>query len=92
MTFPKLWDQSLYLMESWVGLGAEYAVTRSLVFMMLAEGYSTLIHIPFELYSTFVIEERFGFNKQTLLVKQLKLASSLTAANYLPLVIFHRFD
>jgi STE24 endopeptidase len=27
---------------------------------------STLIQIPFSLYSTFVIEERHGFNKQTL--------------------------
>jgi STE24 endopeptidase len=30
--------------------------------------YETFIHLPFGLYSTFVIEERHGFNKQTLLL------------------------
>ena len=68
----KLWDVSLSVMEQ-VGLNAEYGVTRSIVFMMLAEGYSILIHVPFDLYATFVIEESFGFNKQTLLVPTLYL-------------------
>lgn len=40
-------------------------VIRGLLFvglLLLARG---ILHIPFDLYSTFVIEERFGFNKTT---------------------------
>jgi STE24 endopeptidase len=36
------------------------------VFLLLGMLYETVIHIPWELYFIFVIEERHGFNKQTL--------------------------
>jgi hypothetical protein len=51
----------------WAGLG-ESEMWQSIVFIVIAEFYSTFIHLPFELYSTFVIEQQFGFNKQTLSV------------------------
>ncbi len=40
-------------------------ILQGLLFMALLYLGSTLISIPFELYDTFVIEERFGFNKMT---------------------------
>jgi STE24 endopeptidase len=60
----------LGLVESWaralagmVGLGA--IATGALFFFALAAASGTLA-LPFDLYSTFVIEERHGFNRQTL--------------------------
>ena len=41
-------------------------ILQGLLFMALLYVGSTLINIPFELYDTFVIEEKFGFNKTTL--------------------------
>ena len=54
-------------MAQWAGLG-DSELWQSVAFIVIAELYSTLIHLPFELYSTFVIEQQFGFNKQTLSV------------------------
>jgi STE24 endopeptidase len=42
----------------------EYLV--SLSFMGINIVYENVVHLPFSLYSTFVIEQRHGFNKQTL--------------------------
>ena len=35
-----------------------------MLFMIFNTIYSTITSLPFSLYSTFVIEERHGFNKQ----------------------------
>ncbi|MBQ0025613.1 MAG: M48 family metallopeptidase [Bacteroidales bacterium] len=40
-------------------------VVRTLIFWGIFYLISWLINIPFDIYSTFVIEERFGFNKTT---------------------------
>lgn len=61
---PLLWDYSFTLCEKF---GYEdYEVIHSLVFTMLMVVINSVLGLPFELYSTFVIEERHGFNKQTL--------------------------
>ncbi len=44
----------------------ESEIFSSLVFALLAFGIDTLINLPWELYGTFVLEERHGFNRQTL--------------------------
>jgi STE24 endopeptidase len=62
---PLLWHASVPVLE-WLGLDGTSQLLRSLVFMVIMEGVQTAAHIPFTLYSTFVIEEKFGFNKQTL--------------------------
>lgn len=46
------------------GLGSEYEITQSLVFLMLATLFSAVTGLPWSLYSTFVIEEKHGFNQQ----------------------------
>jgi STE24 endopeptidase len=84
---PLLWGVSADLAR-WADLG-ESEVLQSIVFVVIAELYSTLIHLPFELYSTFVIEQKFGFNKQTLalfFVDQLK-SLGLMAVIGLPLLV-----
>ncbi|XP_071498680.1 CAAX prenyl protease 1 homolog [Diadema antillarum] len=62
---PFLWMAAGKVMGH-IGLGTEYEITQSVVFMLLASIFSTIVGLPWVLYSTFVIEERHGFNKQTL--------------------------
>lgn len=46
------------------GLGSEYEITQSLVFLTLATLFSALTGLPWSLYNTFIIEEKHGFNQQ----------------------------
>lgn len=48
------------------GIITENAILQGLLYMSLLYVGSTLTSLPFELYDTFVIEEKFGFNKMTL--------------------------
>jgi len=50
------------------GYGTEYEIVQSNVYCALLLVLSSIPSIPFSLYSTFVIEERHGFNKTTPLV------------------------
>ncbi|CAL1531659.1 unnamed protein product [Lymnaea stagnalis] len=62
--FPALWNlASLTLLKLGIPQGE---IGQSLVFMLIAMLFSTVTSLPWSLYSTFVIEERHGFNKQTL--------------------------
>lgn len=62
---PFLWRISGNLTARF-GLGPEYEISQSLVFLMLATLFSALTGLPWSLYNTFVIEEKHGFNQQTL--------------------------
>jgi STE24 endopeptidase len=62
---PSLWQLSGVFLQR-VGVDASSDVMRAMVFLVIMEGTQMVFHIPFNLYSTFVIEERFGFNKQSL--------------------------
>ncbi|XP_077415078.1 CAAX prenyl protease 1 homolog [Vanacampus margaritifer] len=48
------------------GFGPEYEITQSLVFLTLATLFTAFTGLPWSLYNTFVIEEKHGFNQQTL--------------------------
>ncbi|XP_048239837.1 CAAX prenyl protease 1 homolog [Haliotis rufescens] len=48
------------------GYGADYEILQSVVFTIIWMLYSTFTSLPWSLYSTFVVEEKHGFNKQTL--------------------------
>ncbi|KAF9917511.1 hypothetical protein BX616_000770 [Lobosporangium transversale] len=63
---PWLWGLSGNIMFKVTGYGKEYEITQSIMFFVVLSIISTVISLPFSLYSTFVIEERHGFNKQTL--------------------------
>uniref|UniRef100_A0A8C5LIZ4 CAAX prenyl protease n=1 Tax=Jaculus jaculus TaxID=51337 RepID=A0A8C5LIZ4_JACJA len=62
---PYLWRVSGRFC-GYAGFGAEYEITQSLVFLLLATLFSALTGLPWSLYNTFVIEEKHGFNHQTL--------------------------
>ncbi len=40
-------------------------IVQALVFFGIVAGISSLIGLPFDIYETFVLEEKFGFNKTT---------------------------
>ncbi|XP_026141797.1 CAAX prenyl protease 1 homolog [Carassius auratus] len=61
---PFLWKVS-GILTAHFGFGPEYEISQSLVFLMLATLFSALTGLPWSLYSTFVIEEKHGFNQQT---------------------------
>lgn len=46
----------------WIGTGM---TTQSIVFFLLLNFVSTVVSLPMDIYETFVLEEKFGFNKQT---------------------------
>lgn len=62
---PFLWKVS-GILTARSGFGPEYEISQSLVFLMLATLFSALTGLPWSLYNTFVIEEKHGFNQQTL--------------------------
>jgi STE24 endopeptidase len=53
------WLDNLWLAAGWSTINTGVAVIVSAFFIM------SLLELPFSLYHTFVIEERFGFNKTT---------------------------
>ncbi|KAK1412222.1 hypothetical protein QVD17_33289 [Tagetes erecta] len=61
---PWFWKKSGDILES-TGLDAENEIYHTLAFLAGVMIWSQITDLPFSLYSTFVIEERHGFNKQT---------------------------
>ncbi|KAI8928174.1 peptidase family M48-domain-containing protein [Entophlyctis helioformis] len=48
------------------GFGPDAEIVQSVIFVGIITLISTVVDMPFSLYYTFVLEERHGFNKQTL--------------------------
>jgi STE24 endopeptidase len=53
-------------MDIFVKLTVSNSILQTLLFFAILFVLSDLINLPFSLYKTFVIEEKFGFNKSTL--------------------------
>ncbi|KAL2511345.1 CAAX prenyl protease 1-like protein [Abeliophyllum distichum] len=62
---PWFWKRSGDLLVH-VGLNAENEILHTLAFLAGVMFWSQVTDLPFSLYSTFVIESRHGFNKQTI--------------------------
>ncbi|KAJ2779400.1 zinc metalloprotease, partial [Coemansia interrupta] len=62
---PLLWEYVGDMMESYLGLSADQEILRSVLFFIATTLISTVTTLPFDLYSTFVVEKKHGFNKQT---------------------------
>eukprot|EP01041_Mallomonas_annulata_P011346 gene11345-23739_t len=68
---PLAWDFSISLANRW-GVFAytssqlQEEIVVTIIFVCLLTLHDTIIGLPFSLYSTFVIEQRHGFNKSTL--------------------------
>eukprot|EP01102_Stenamoeba_stenopodia_P018849 TRINITY_DN6985_c0_g1_i1.p1 TRINITY_DN6985_c0_g1~~TRINITY_DN6985_c0_g1_i1.p1 ORF type:complete len:459 (+),score=115.40 TRINITY_DN6985_c0_g1_i1:90-1379(+) len=63
---PWLWARSGEVLERFDFAAEDHEILRSVVFLVISQLYNTFTELPFSLYSTFVIEEKYGFNKQTL--------------------------
>jgi len=80
------------IVRSW----SESWVWQSLGFIAVLYGVTQLISIPFSIYGTFVIEERFGFNKTTArtfvtdFLKSLLLTILIGVPVYLAVIWFFR--
>lgn len=62
-------------LDEWVRSFGDNEIINGLIFMGILFVGQTLIGIPFQLYSTFVIEDKFGFNKttpKTFIIDQIK--------------------
>lgn len=62
---PLLWQKSEVVVAN-LGLDPHNEIIHTLTFLAAVTLWSQLIDLPFSLYSTFVIEARHGFNKQTI--------------------------
>ncbi|KAK3696104.1 hypothetical protein RRG08_061879 [Elysia crispata] len=62
--YPWLWAFAAST-NSYLGL-SNGEILQSLTFLFVSMLYSTVTGLPWSLYSTFVLEEKHGFNKQTL--------------------------
>ncbi|XP_037083127.1 CAAX prenyl protease 1 homolog [Pollicipes pollicipes] len=60
---PLVWSLSAHTLR-WAEYDGE--IKQSMVFMLYSSLLSTVIGLPWSLYSTFAVEQRHGFNKQTL--------------------------
>lgn len=81
------------LLDNWVRQYTEQPILMSLLFFGVLYLLYDLISIPFSIYQTFVIEEKFGFNKTTVstfITDKLKgyLLTIILGGGMLSLVVF----
>ena len=63
---PYCWDKSVQIGDKYFGLTQEEnEIKITLIFLGLVTVVGTITGLPFELYSTFGVEKKHGFNKQT---------------------------
>jgi len=60
-----LFNEGFAILNSWIVDFTSNLTLQSLLFFAIIGIASSLISLPFSIYGTFVIEERFGFNKIT---------------------------
>jgi STE24 endopeptidase len=60
-----LWWQGFAWLNEFIYSFTDHSIWQSLLFFGIIGLASTLISLPFSIYDTFVIEEKFGFNKTT---------------------------
>ncbi len=65
------------LLENWTNQWLSHPILRTLSFLGVFTGASMLISLPFDYYATFVIEEKYGFNRSTLKTFVLDFVKSL---------------
>ncbi|PVZ96551.1 hypothetical protein BB558_007532 [Smittium angustum] len=63
---PMIWYVIGNVMETKMGFGSEYEITHSILFFIATTLINSVLNVPFDLYGTFVVEEKHGFNKQTI--------------------------
>jgi STE24 endopeptidase len=61
--YPFLWSSSGQILHS---VGYSHEILQSIIFFLIETYIDTLFSIPFSYISTFIIEQKHGFNKQTM--------------------------
>ncbi|KAL9060307.1 MAG: hypothetical protein Q9162_000711 [Coniocarpon cinnabarinum] len=64
--FPKIWGITGIWVARFAPAWCSGEITQSLVFGFAYSIFTTILGLPFDYYYHFVLEEKFGFNKQTL--------------------------
>ncbi|KAG5944267.1 hypothetical protein E4U53_006909 [Claviceps sorghi] len=62
---PKLWSWTGNLLLKWAPARFSGEISHSIVFVLTFIVIQQILSLPTSLYNTFVLEEKFGFNKQT---------------------------
>ncbi|EFE32169.1 uncharacterized protein ARB_01060 [Trichophyton benhamiae CBS 112371] len=62
---PKIWGATGLLLAKYAPEGFRGEITHTLLFVFVFNIITTILSLPTSYYSTFVLEEKFGFNKQT---------------------------
>lgn len=62
---PKLWGVSGVLLARYAPPGLQGEISQTLLFIFGFNILSTVLSLPISYYNTFVLEEKFGFNKQS---------------------------
>ncbi|GFN12919.1 zinc metalloprotease [Aspergillus tubingensis] len=62
---PKLWGVSGLLLAQYFPSRFQGEISQTLLFVFGFNLISTVLSLPISYYNTFVLEEKFGFNKQT---------------------------
>ncbi|KAI9834838.1 MAG: hypothetical protein M1819_002746 [Sarea resinae] len=62
---PKLWGVTGIVLARYFPARFSGEITQSIIFFFTFNIISTVLSLPISYYSTFVLEEKFGFNKQT---------------------------
>lgn len=62
---PKLWSLSGVWLIRYFPATYTGEIVQTLIFLFTFNIISTVLNLPISYYSTFVLEEKFGFNKQT---------------------------
>jgi STE24 endopeptidase len=62
---PKLWSWTGDLLLKWAPARFTGEISHSIVFFLTFLMIQQVLNLPTRVYSTFVLEEKFGFNKQT---------------------------
>jgi len=85
--FPKLWQLTGTWLLQYSTPRFSGEITHSLLFIFTYLFAQTLLGLPFSYYFNFILEENFGFNKQTLtiFIKDLLKSQALTIAFGVPL-------
>ncbi|EHK42306.1 metallopeptidase M48 [Trichoderma atroviride IMI 206040] len=78
---PKLWSWTGDLLLKWAPARFTGEISHSIVFVFTFMLIQQALGLPTKIYSTFVLEEKFGFNKQTpgLFVSDIVKTNLLTA-------------
>lgn len=62
---PALWAASGHII-GWLGFSSDAEISQTVAFVSLGSLISTVVHLPWSAYFTFKVEQKHGFNKQTL--------------------------